>query len=141
MILRFFAFANRLSMYSGNLKGFLNEYMGQYAPHDDAALKAHTGLFRQTMQNIYAVFGSNSARSYEVNPRTNHGAWDTKFSVTALDIQASALMNRPPAKVQQAAEQIRELFLFTMLTDKEMRDAISRRTGSTVQTKIRFAKL
>jgi hypothetical protein len=92
------------------------------------------------MQNVYAVFGSNSARLYEVNPRTNNGDWDSKFSVTALDIQAAALMNKPPAKVQLAAEQIRELFLFTMLTDVEMQDAISRRTGSTVQTKIRFTK-
>lgn len=140
MILRFFAFANRLPQYSGNLKGFLNEYMGQYAPREEASLKAHTILFRQTMQNIYAVFGPNSARLYEVNPRSNNGTWDTKFSVAALDIQASALMNRPPARVQQAAEQIRELFLFTMLTDLEMQDAISRRTGSTAQTKIRFTK-
>ena len=140
IILRFFAFANRLPQYSGNLKAFLNEYMGQYAPKGDVALKAHAAMFRQTMQNIYAVFGSNSARLYEVNPRTNNGAWDTKFSVTALDIQTSALMNRPPAKIQQAAEQIRELFLFTMLTDVEMQDAISKRTGSTAQTKIRFAK-
>ena len=92
------------------------------------------------MQNIYAVFGPKSARGYEVNPRTNNGVWDSKFSVTVLDIQASALMNRSPAKVQLEAEQIRELFLFTMLTDVEMQDAISRRTGSTAQTKIRFAK-
>jgi hypothetical protein len=140
MILRFFAFANRLPQYSGNLKAFLNEYMGQYAPKGDAALRAHAALFRQTMQNIYAVFGPKSARGYEVNPRTNNGVWDSKFSVTVLDIQASALMNRPPAKVQQAAEQIRELFLFSMLTDVEMKDAISRRTGSTVQTKIRFER-
>ena len=140
MILRFFAFANRLPQYSGNLKAFLNDYMKQYAPQEDAALKAHASMFRQTMQNIYAVFGQNSARLYEVNPRSNNGSWDTKFSVTALDIQASALINRPPAKVQQAAEQIREMFLFTMLTDIEMQDAISRRTGSTLQTKIRFTK-
>jgi hypothetical protein len=140
MILRFFAFANRLPQYTGNLKRFLNEYMGQYAPREEAALKAHATLFRQTMQNIYAVFGSNSARLYDINPRTKNGAWDAKLSITAFDIQAAALMNRPPVKVQQAAEQIRELYLFTMLTDTEMQDAISRRTGSTVQTKLRFTK-
>lgn len=140
VILRFFAFANRLPQYTGNLKSFLNEYMRQYAPREEAALKAHAALFRQTMQNIYAVFGTHSARLYEINQRTNNGDWDSKFSVTALDIQAAALMNRPAAKVQLAAEQIRELFLFTMLTDAEMQDAISRRTGSTVQTKIRFTK-
>jgi hypothetical protein len=140
MILRFFAFANRLPQYTGNLKRFLNDYMGQYAPHEPQDLKAHAVLFRQTMQNIYAVFGDKAARLYEVNPRTNRGAWDMKFSVTAFDIQASALINRPPAKVQKAAEQIRELFLFTMLTDAEMQEAISKRTGSTLQTKLRWTK-
>ena len=48
--------------------------------------------------------------------------------------------NQLNAKVQKAAEQIRELFLFTMLTDAELQDAISRRTGSTAQTKIRLNK-
>jgi hypothetical protein len=140
MILRFFAFANRLPNYTGNLKRFLNEYMGQYAPRDSQELKAHAALFRQTMQNIYSVFGDKSARLYEINPRTNRGGWDTKFSVMALDIQASALMGRSNGKVQQAAEQIRELFLFTMLADAEMQDAISKRTGSTAQTKVRWNK-
>lgn len=140
MILRFFAFANRLSNYSGNLKRFLNEYMGQYAPKEPQDLKAHANLFKQTMQNIYAVFGEKSARFYEISPRNNRGSWDTKFSVMALDIQASALMNQPNAKIQQSAEQIRELFLFTMLTDAELQDAISRRTGSTAQTKIRWSR-
>jgi 5-methylcytosine-specific restriction endonuclease McrA len=60
--------------------------------------------------------------------------------VTVFDIQAAALMNQSPAKVQQAAEQIRELFLFTILTDQEIKDATSRRTGSSLQTKIRFNK-
>jgi HNH endonuclease len=140
MILRFFAFANRLSNYTGSLKRFLNEYMGQYAPRESDALKAHTALLRQTMQNIYAVFGDKSGRLYEVNPRTGRGSWDMKFSVMALDIQASALMNQPTDKVQQAAEQIRELFLFTLLTDTEIQDAISKRTGSTSQTKTRWIK-
>jgi 5-methylcytosine-specific restriction endonuclease McrA len=140
VILRFFAFANRLSNYTGSLKRFLNEYMGQYAPRGIQELKAHTVLFRQTMQNIYAVFGDKAGRFYEVSTRTNKGTWEGKFSVTAFDIQASALMNRPIVKVQQAAEQIRELFLFTMLTDAELQDAISKRTGSTSQTKIRWTK-
>jgi hypothetical protein len=140
VILRFFAFANRLPQYSGNLKRFLNEYMGQYAPREPQDLKTHAAQFRQTMQNIYAVFGDKAARLYEINPRTNKGSWDSKFSVTAFDIQASALMNQPTAKVQKAAEQLRELFLFTILTDIEMQDAISKRTGSTLQTKIRWTK-
>ena len=140
MILRFFAFANRLPNYTGNLKKFLNEYMGQHAPKEQEQLKLHAIMFKQTMQNIYAVFGEKSARLYEINPRNNKGGWDTKFSVMALDIQASALMNRPSNKVQQSAEQIRELFLFTMLTDAELQDAISKRTGSTVQTRIRWNK-
>jgi hypothetical protein len=140
MILRFFAFADRLTQYAGSLKQFLNEYMARYAPRETHELKAHASLFRQTMQNVYAVFGERSARLYEVNPRTNKGSWETKFSVTALDIQASALMNRSPVKVQKSAEQIRELFLFTLLTDTEMRDSISKRTASSAQTRVRWTK-
>jgi hypothetical protein len=140
MILRFFAFAHRFHQYAGGLKQFLNEYMSRYAPYEESDLKAHASLFRQTVQNVYAVFGEKSARLYDVNPRTNRGAWDTKFSVTAFDIQASALMNRPTTKVQQAAEQIRELFLFAWLTDEEIRDSVSKRTGSSAQTRIRWTK-
>lgn len=114
--------------------------MGQYAPQEAQELKTHTILFRQTIQNIYAVFGDKAGRLYEVSPRTNRGTWEGKFSVTAFDIQASALVNRGTAKVQQSAEQIRELFLFTMLTDAELQDAISKRTGSTSQTKVRWTK-
>jgi len=63
-----------------------------------------------------------------------------EVSITVFDIQAAALMNRSTAKVQLAAEQIRELFIFTMLTDVELQDTISRRTGSTSQTKIRWSR-
>jgi uncharacterized protein DUF262/HNH endonuclease len=140
MILRFFAFADRLSQYAGSLKQFLNEYMGKYAPREQSELKTHAALFRQTMQNVYTVFGEKSARLYVVNPRTNKGNWETKFSVTALDIQASALMNRSNIKVQKVSEQVRELFLFTLLTDIEIQDSISKRTASSAQTRIRWTK-
>jgi hypothetical protein len=86
------------------------------------------------------VFGPNSARLYEINPRTKRGIWDTKFSVAAFDIQASALMNMRPPQVQQAAEQIKELFLFMVLTDGEMQSAISRHTSGTAETKIRWTR-
>jgi 5-methylcytosine-specific restriction endonuclease McrA len=140
IILRFFAFANRLPQYTGSLKRFLNEYMGQYAPKEPQDLKSHAALFKQTVQNIYAVFGNESARLYEITPESNDGSWDKKFSVTVFDMQAAALMNCSTVKVQQASEQLRELFIYTMLTDTELRDAISKRTGSTSQTKIRWSR-
>ena len=115
--------------------------MAKHAPRESEDLKAHTLLFRQAMQNIYAVFGENSGADTNVNyPRTNNGKWGTKFLVTVFDIEAAALTNRPTAKVQQAAEQIRELFLFTMLTDSELQDAISKRTGGTTQTRLRWTR-
>ena len=139
MIFRFFAFADRLQHYTGNLKRFLNEYMTN-APRQADALSAQATLFKQTMQNIYTVFGRNSARLYVVNPRTKLGNWDTKFSVTAFDIQASALMNQHPMRVQRSAEQIKELFLFTWLTDTDIQAATTKATGSAVQTKIRWTR-
>jgi len=140
MILRFFAFANHLDFYAGNLKRFLNDYMENHAPKTPGELKQQAAMFQQTMQNVYAVFGSRSARLYSIGPRTNNGRWDSKFSIAALDIQASALKAQPPAKVQAAAEQIRELFLFLLLTDAELSTAISKQTASTAFTKLRWTK-
>jgi 5-methylcytosine-specific restriction endonuclease McrA len=92
------------------------------------------------MVNIYTVFGNHSARLYEVNPQTNAGGWDAKFSVTALDIQAGALWNQPTMKVQRVAEQLRELFLYTLLTDEDLQLSITKATGSAAQTRIRWNK-
>jgi 5-methylcytosine-specific restriction endonuclease McrA len=139
MILRFFALANRLSYYTGNLKRFLNQYMEDHAPKTPDQLKAQAAHFRQTMQNVYAVFGDKSARLYNLGSKTNNGAWDTKFSIAALDIQASAMMGQQPAKVQAAAEQIRELFLLLLLTDVEIQTAISKQTTGTKPTNVRWS--
>ena len=89
MILRVFAFANRIDFYSGALKRFLNDYMANWAPRDADLIARQAEMFRQTMQNVYAVFGTNSGRLYSVPPGSHDGGWDTKFSIAALEIQAS----------------------------------------------------
>lgn len=139
MILRFFAFANRLPYYAGNLKQFLNQYMEKHAPKTPDLIKEQEAMFRQTMQNIHAVFGGRSAKLYNIKSKTKNGEWDTKFSIAVLDIQASALMGQPPAKVQMKAEQIRELFLLFLLTNQGgIQEAISRQTAGSKPTKVRW---
>lgn len=140
MILRFFAFAEQINYYKGNLKGFLNGYMADHAPKDQGKIDEQAEMFRQTMRNIYAVFGDYSARLYSTGTEdhpTAEGRWETKFSVSALDIQASALMGQPPAKVQAAAEQIREAYLFYILSNPQVRLAISRQPAAATATKTR----
>ena len=137
IILRFFAFVNRLQFYSGNLKRFLNDYMASYAPSTPEQIKAQANIFRQTVQNIYIVFGANAARLYSVDAKSN-GSLDSKFSVAALDIQAGALVGKLTAKVQATAEQIREQYLYCLLTDDVLQSAISKQTGGTTQTKYRW---
>jgi hypothetical protein len=141
MILRFFAFANRIDNYAGNLKRFLNEYMGLYAPTDPQLVAGLEATFNQTMRNVYNVFGTHSGRLYSAGTEANpiaEGRWDRKFSILAFDIQASALNGQNPQKVQEAAEQIREAYLFYLLTNPQVRQAISRQTGSTSATKTRW---
>jgi hypothetical protein len=58
----------------------------------------------------------------------------------ALDIQASALVRQSPAKVQQRAEQIKEQFLFMVLTDEDLKRAISKQTGGSAATAHRWTK-
>lgn len=140
MILRFFAFAERINYYKGNLKRFLNEYMADYAPQDQGRLDEQAEMFRQAMRNIYSVFGNQSARLYSAGTEDNptvDGRWETKFSVSALDIQASALLGQNPAKVQVAAEQIRESYLLYILSNSQVRLAISRQPAAATATKTR----
>jgi hypothetical protein len=142
MILRFFAFANQLDHYRGKLKSFLNDYMGKYAPKGDD-IQQQANLFRQTMQNGWTVFGENSARLYSTDTEdhpTIDGKWEPRFSISALDIQASSLSGQNPGKVQLAAEQMRELYVLFLLTQPEIRLAISRQPAGTAATKLRWTR-
>jgi Protein of unknown function DUF262/HNH endonuclease len=141
MILRFFTFANRIDHYNGKLKPFLNEYMGLYAPKSEQDIKNQAAMFRQTMKNVYAVFDSNSGRLYSTGTEDKpavEGKWEPKFTISAFDIQASALVHQTPAKVQLAAEQIRESYLLYLLTNPQVRMAISRQPAGKTATKVRW---
>jgi hypothetical protein len=140
MILRFFALTNRVEYYGGNLKRFLNDYMGVHAPKDKSKVMELGALFRQTMQNVHTAFGKNSARLYTVNEDDpdDTGRWEPKFSVSALDIQASALIGCSPAKVQAAADSISEAYKFYLVANPQVRLAISRRPASTEATRTRW---
>jgi 5-methylcytosine-specific restriction endonuclease McrA len=139
MILRFLALANRVQFYKGGLKRFLNDYMAKYAPREATAIEEQAQIFRQTMQNVYTVFGPNSGRLYGIPPGNRDGRWDKKFSIAALEIQASALLGQDPTKVQKVADQIQEHFLLLLLTDKAVQEAISQATGGSVPTKLRWS--
>ena len=138
MILRFLALANRVSFYKGNLKRFLNDYMANWAPRDAATINEQAQMFRQTMQNVYNVFGPHSGRLYNLSGGRD-GRWDTNFSIAALEIQASALLGEPPARVQRVADQIQEHFLFLLLTNESVRVAISQSTSTSAATKLRWS--
>lgn len=140
MILRFFSFANRIDYYGGNLKRFLNDYMGKYAPKEQAQVSELGVVFRQTMQNVYNVFGEYAGRLYSVDDDSpqDAGKWEKKFSISALDIQASALIGCSPAKVQSLVKPICEAYKFYLATNPQVRLAISRRPAGTEATKTRW---
>lgn len=140
MILRFFAFANRIDYYKGNLKRFLNDYMGKYAPKEDVQVAELGTTFRQTMHNVYTVFGEYSGRLYTVDDGVQQdlGRWEKKFSISALDLQASALIGYSPVKVQAIAKSICEAYKFYLATNPQIRAAISYRPSGTEATKTRW---
>jgi hypothetical protein len=137
MILRFLALANRINFYTGSLKRFLNDYMEKYAPSDTAAISEQAAMFRQTMQNVLTVFGPHSARLY-IPSESHNGGWGPAFSISVLEIQASALLGQDPGRVQKSADQIREHFLFLLLSNENVRTAISQATNVMGTTKLRW---
>lgn len=140
MILRFFALSSRADHYSGNLKKFLNDYMGKHAPNEASKITELGALFRQTMQNIYTAFGEHSARLYTIDEEKpdDSGRWESKFSISALDIQASALIGYSPSKIQSAAKSITEAYKFYLATNPQVHLAISRRPSSKEATRTRW---
>jgi hypothetical protein len=112
-----------------------------YSPKTAAEIASQAEMFRQTMRNVYAVFGEYSGRLYSTGTEdrpTVSGRWEPKFSISALDIQASALVHQGHAKVQANAEQIREMYTFYLLTNPQVRLAISRQPAGTAATKLRW---
>lgn len=136
MILRFFAFANRIEFYGSNLKKFLNDYMGMHAPKDKDKLVELDEMFCQTMRNVKLVFGENAGRIFSAANET--GKWEPWFSISALDIQASALIGYSPSKIQSVAKEICEAYKFYLLTNPQIGDAISRRPASSAATRTRW---
>jgi hypothetical protein len=140
MILRFFAFASRIDHYGGNLRQFLNDYMGKYAPNDKVKVDELANMFRQSMQNVWLAFGDNAARLYTIEDgqQLGQGHWEKRFSISALDIQAAALIGYAPNKVQSAAAHISEAYKFYLVTNPQVRDAILRRPAGKEATKTRW---
>ncbi len=140
MILRLFAFAHRIDHYKGNLRQFLNDYMGKYAPNEPDKVAELATMFRQTMQNVWLVFGEHSARLYTTaeGEQLGDGYWEKRFSISALDIQASALTGYAPSKVQAVADHIKEAYKFYLLTNPQVRDAILRRPAGKEASKTRW---
>ena len=85
------------------------------------------------------MFGKNSGRQYSASsPQDANGSWDTKFSIAAFEIQASALLGHDPARIQKIADQIREFYLFYLLTNPNIKDAISKTTADTETVRLRW---
>ena len=143
MILRFFAFSQRIDFYKGALRRFLSDYMENYAPKDgeDKKLEDLSEQFRGAMKNVYTVFGPHAGRLYtggdsQANP---NGKWEVAFSISALDIQASALMGHENAHIQKVADAIQEAYLFYLLSNSAVREAITLRPAGTIASKTRWS--
>jgi hypothetical protein len=68
----------------------------------------------------------------------NLGGWESKFSISALDIQASALIGYSPSKVQKASSSIVEAYKFYLVTNPQVKLAISSRPAAKSATKTRW---
>lgn len=65
MILRFFAFYDKLNDYDGKLSRFLNEYMFEYRNLDEDSLASKKNLYLSTINLVYEkIFEKHSGSSY-----------------------------------------------------------------------------
>lgn len=140
MILRFFAVTDdynstqeKMTAYRGNMKTFLNSYMGNKKSIDDPTLNKYSDSFTTTIDKVHSVFGENAFR--RINP---DGTTETAINRALADciLQSFTLVEKD-ALVQKKSV-IRELLKNLPSTDSDFKDSLSLGTSETSRLECRL---
>ncbi|WP_445454238.1 DUF262 domain-containing protein [Flavobacterium sp. 25HG05S-40] len=112
IILRFFAFNDRLTSYNGKLSKFLNDYMFENRDMDDTTQKIKNELYSQTATLIYEkIFDKASA--------TSLGKTFLEGLLYGISQNLGKLQAETPEKVKQLYEKFKGLPEFSVQSLKE----------------------
>jgi hypothetical protein len=129
LVLRFFAFDERLPQYRSKLKKFLTDYMRDNRDLKNKNIELKRQLFVSTTAKVYSVFSGSAFRRTVVEdrkvrwiPQINSALYDVvMLNFARLDVEPAQLL-ASRAKIRQGAERL-------ATRNDEFADAISRSTS------------
>jgi hypothetical protein len=135
MILRYFAFADRLESYRPPLKKWLNDFMSDRRNASESELDQMRADFRGALDAVKAVFDVPFRRVREIT--TAGIEWDNTLNRPVFELQMLGLRNETTARLHRLRPRIVQRFAELCL-DENFENAISRATADRVRTRLRF---
>ena len=129
LVVRFFAFSDRLSSYRPPLQRFLNDYCASQNQKSAQALEADADRFRHAVACVYELFGGNSFRLTDsqgnlIEKNLNRALAETQLVTTAQLSLESIRSNREALLAELGA----------LHRDDDFLDNIQRATGDRTRT-------
>jgi uncharacterized protein with ParB-like and HNH nuclease domain len=95
MILRFFAFYEKLPTYRGHLKKFLDDYQRSGMKMDSSHIKDLETLFLRVINDVKLVFGKNAFRKYD----SQNESWEGSVNRAIYDSVMICFANAESAEI------------------------------------------
>ncbi len=138
LVLRYFSFRDRCSIYSPPLKTFLNTYMRDMRHLNEESSTKLEGAFLSTVQKIVLVFGGQSFRRATVSE--NGVAWDRSLNRAVFDCQMLVMEHVDERWLKDNSLTVKDEFL-ALFSDGDFSDSVSRATADVSRLRTRLLKV
>lgn len=136
MILRFFAFYERLPLYSGNLKKFLDDYQKDGMKRNMDDLDKLKTKFVNIIEDVKFIFGNNAFRRYD----PAHSIWEKSVNRAVYDAVMICFAKGSSDEIRVHKDDIINGFMDLCTNNTEFNDAITSSTKDRAKVKNRIIK-
>ena len=137
LLLRYFAFSNYLSIYSGTLKSFLDdccEALNKKWDEKKERIQAQLEGFEETHEFIKKIFGDNSYKKWTGK------SYETRFNRSVFDIMFLSFSDESVRELSTGKERdIEKMFQMLCCSNSNFRNSIETTTKSLTATHTRIA--
>ncbi len=136
MVLRFFAFYEKMPEYRGNLKKFLDDYQKEGMKKDKNSINNMEKIFFRVINDVKLVFGQNAFRKYDPQKKS----WERSVNRAIYDAVMICFANASSNEIASRKDLISEGLKVLCESDKEFRAATGSATKDRAKVKIRIVQ-
>jgi len=135
LILRFFAFYERLPQYKGNLKRFLDNYQKEGMKRKKSDLEQLENLFLNVIEDVKIVFDKNAFRKYDPEKVT----WENSVNRAIYDAVMICFANSNSDEIRSNGNLINKGLKGLCASNKEFKSATESATKDRLKVKNRIS--